>query len=106
MTLAFLVALVLGLLLVYWLASRQIRHVAPPQRGANRFCPAHHAAATKAADHTITKARFSLLEMVGAAVLVGWTVLGGLTLLNQWKELGLLGAGMAQQTGRCWWYSC
>ena len=51
----------------------------------------------KAADYTITKARFSLLEMaLGAAVLVGWTVLGGLDLLNQWL-LGLLGAGMAQQ---------
>ena len=51
----------------------------------------------KAADYTITKARFSLLEMaLGAAVLVGWTVLGGLDLLNQWL-LSLLGAGMAQQ---------
>ncbi len=99
MTLAFLVALVLGLLLKFWLASRQIRHVARhrnavPTAFAQRITLQAH---QKAADYTITKARFSLLEMaLGAAVLVGWTVLGGLDLLNQWL-LGLLGAGMAQQ---------
>ena len=99
MTLAFLVALVLGLLLKFWLASRQIRHVARhrnavPTAFAQRITLQAH---QKAADYTITKARFSLLEMaLGAAVLVGWTVLGGLDLLNQWL-LSLLGAGMAQQ---------
>ena len=99
MTLAFLVALVLGLLLKFWLASRQIRHVARhrsavPAAFAQRITLEAH---QKAADYTITKARFSLLEMAfGAAVLLGWTVLGGLDVLNQWL-LGLLGAGMAQQ---------
>lgn len=99
MTLAFLVALVLGLLLKFWLASRQIRHVARhrsavPAAFAQRITLEAH---QKAADYTITKARFSLLEMaLGAAVLLGWTVLGGLDVLNQWL-LGLLGAGMAQQ---------
>ena len=99
MTLAFLVALVLGLLLKFWLASRQIRHVARhrsavPTAFAQRITLQAH---QKAADYTITKARFSLLEMaLGAAVLVGWTVLGGLDLLNHWL-LSLLGAGMAQQ---------
>ena len=99
MTLAFIAALVLGLLLKFWLASRQIRHVARhrsavPSAFAQRITLQAH---QKAADYTITKARFSLLEMaLGAAVLVGWTVLGGLDLLNQWL-LSLLGAGMAQQ---------
>ncbi|MBP7959702.1 MAG: M48 family metallopeptidase, partial [Acidovorax sp.] len=51
----------------------------------------------KAADYTITKARLSLLEMaLGAAVLMGWTLLGGLDALNQ-ALLGALGGGMVQQ---------
>ena len=38
----------------------------------------------KAADYTITKARFGLLEMAfGAAVLLCWTLLGGIEALNQ-----------------------
>ena len=38
----------------------------------------------KAADYTITKARFGLLEMAfGAALLLGWTLLGGIDVLNQ-----------------------
>ena len=99
MTLAFIAALVLGLLLKFWLASRQIRHVARhrsavPSAFAQRITLQAH---QKAADYTITKARFSLLEMaVGAAVLIGWTVLGGLDALNQWL-LTSLGTGMAQQ---------
>ena len=99
MTLAFIAALVLGLLLKFWLASRQIRHVARhrsavPSAFAQRITLQAH---QKAADYTITKARFSLLEMaLGAAVLIGWTVLGGLDALNQWL-LTSLGTGMAQQ---------
>ena len=99
MTLAFIAALVLGLLLKFWLASRQIRHVARhrsavPSAFAQRITLQAH---QKAADYTITKARFSLLEMaLGAAVLIGWTELGGLDALNQWL-LTSLGTGMAQQ---------
>jgi STE24 endopeptidase len=38
----------------------------------------------KAADYTLTKARFGLLELAfGTAVLLGWTLLGGLDTLNQ-----------------------
>ena len=48
----------------------------------------------------MAKARFGLLELVfGAAVLVGWTLLGGLDALNG-LLLGWIGdayAGMAQQ---------
>ena len=55
--------------------------------------PAHQ----KAADYTIAKTRFGLLELAfGAAVLLGWTLLGGLDALNQ-ALLGWLGRGMTQQ---------
>src|SRR5207237_1168680 len=41
------------------------------------------AAHQKAADYTLAKSRFGLLGMAfGAAVLVGWTLLGGLDMLN------------------------
>jgi STE24 endopeptidase len=85
-TLVFSAVLVLGLLTKFYLASRQIRHVAR-NRGA---VPAAFAATIsleahqKAADYTIAKARFGMLEMAfGAAVLLGWTLLGGIDTLNQ-----------------------
>jgi STE24 endopeptidase len=85
-TLVFCAVLVLGLLTKFYLASRQIRHVAR-NRGA---VPAAFAATIsldahqKAADYTIAKARFGMLEMAfGAAVLLGWTLLGGIDALNQ-----------------------
>ncbi|NMM85037.1 peptidase M48 [Rhodococcus sp. SRB_17] len=99
LTLAFVAVLVLGLLLKLWLASRQIRHVArhrasvPPAFAGRIALEAHQ----KAADYTIAKTRFGLLEMaLGAAVLLGWTVLGGLDALNQ-ALLAALDGGMAQQ---------
>ena len=70
----------------FWLASRQIRHVARhrdavPAAFAQAITLAAH---QKAADYTIAKTRFGLLEMAwGAAVLLGWTLLGGLDALNQ-----------------------
>ena len=79
---AFLLA---NLLVSFWLTSRQIRHVAAhrdqvPEPFAGRIpLDAHR----KAADYTIAKARFGLLaEGFGAAVLIGWTLLGGLDALN------------------------
>jgi STE24 endopeptidase len=99
LTLAFATVLCAGLLLKFWLASRQIHHVAQhrssvPEAFASRISLAAH---QKAADYTITKARFSLLEMaLGAAVLLGWTLLGGLAALNQ-ALLGAMGGGMWQQ---------
>ena len=85
-TLVFSAALVLGLLVRFYLASRQIRHIAlhrnevPAAFAETISLQAHH----KAADYTITKARFGLLEMTfGAAVLLGWTLLGGIDALNQ-----------------------
>ena len=99
LTIAFAALICGGLLLKFWLASRQIRHVAQhrssvPKAFAARISLAAH---QKAADYTITKARVNLLEMaLGAAVLLGWTLLGGLDALNQ-ALLGALGGGMWQQ---------
>ena len=99
LTLAFCAAIVAGLLLKFWLASRQIRHVAshrqavPPAFAHMVSLAAHQ----KAADYTITKARFGLLELAfGSAMLLVWTLLGGLDWLNQ-LLLARLGGGMAQQ---------
>ncbi|MCW5649026.1 MAG: M48 family metallopeptidase [Ramlibacter sp.] len=99
LTLAFAIALLTGLLVKFWLASRQIRHVArhrdqvPADFSAAVTLQAHQ----KAADYTLVKARFGLLELAfGAAVLLGWTLLGGLDLLNR-ALLSWLGGGMIQQ---------
>ena len=99
LTLAFAMALTFGLLVKFWLASRQIRHVAqhrdtvPAAFSKTVALTAHQ----KAADYTVTKARFGLLELAfSAAVLLGWTLLGGLHALNQ-ALLPWLGGGMVQQ---------
>jgi STE24 endopeptidase len=85
LTLLFAVALIASLLVKFWLATRQMRHVAA-HRGAvpAAFAPnvtleGHQ----KAADYTLAKGRFGLLVMAfGAVVLLGWTLLGGLGALD------------------------
>lgn len=99
LTYAFAAALTGGLLLKLWLATRQIRHVAQHRHEVpaafRQTIPL--AAHQKAADYTLTKSRLGLLELaVGAAVLLGWTLLGGLNALNQ-GLLAVLGGGMVQQ---------
>ena len=98
-TTAFAVALVAGLLVKFWLASRQVRHVAR-HRDAVPAAFEHTislAAHQKAADYTIAKARFGLVEMAwSTALLLGWTLLGGLDVLNR-LLLSWLGGGMVQQ---------
>jgi STE24 endopeptidase len=98
-TLVFVFSLLAGLLLKFWLASRQIRHIAehrlkvPPPFEGSISLQAHQ----KAADYTIAKARWGLLEIAaGTSVLLVWTLLGGLNTLNQ-TLLNLLGSGMTQQ---------
>ena len=99
LTLAFAALLLAGLALRFWLATRQVRHVARhrsavPAAFAGRIPLAAH---QKAADYTIAKTRFGLLEMaISAAVTLGWTLLGGLDLLNR-ALLDWLGGGMLQQ---------
>ncbi|MBV8617569.1 MAG: M48 family metallopeptidase [Curvibacter sp.] len=99
LTLLFSLALLLSVALRFWLASRQVRHVAlhraqvPPAFAAQVSLAAHQ----KAADYTLAKSRFGLLELAwGTAMLLGWTLLGGLDLLNQ-ALLAWLGQGMVQQ---------
>ena len=99
LTWAFAVALVVGLGLKCWLVARQVRHVARhrsevPAPFATRIALTAH---QKAADYTLTKARLGMLEMaLGSAMLLGWTLLGGLDALNQ-ALLTVLGGGMQQQ---------
>ena len=97
-TLLFSAVLVLGLITRFYLASRQMRHVVrhrdsvPAAFAGTVSLQAHQ----KAADYTVVKARFGLLEMAfGAAVLLGWTLLGGLDALNQL----LVNSGLAAYGG-------
>jgi STE24 endopeptidase len=84
-TLAFATALLASLALRLWLATRQMRHVAAHRASV----PAAFAttvplqAHQKAADYTLAQGRFGLITTaVGAAALLGWTLLGGLDALN------------------------
>jgi len=84
-TAAFATALMLSLAVKFWLATRQMHHVAAhrdrvPDAFAGTVTPQAH---RKAADYTLAKGRFGLLaSALGSAVLLGWTLLGGLDALN------------------------
>jgi STE24 endopeptidase len=85
LTWLFAAALLASLATKLWLATRQMRHVAahraavPTAFAARVPLDAHQ----RAADYTIAKARFGLLTTAfAAAVLLGWTLLGGLDALN------------------------
>lgn len=99
LTLAFAAALALQLLLKLWLSTRQVRHVAEhrgavPAPFAGRIGLAAH---QKAADYTLAKARLGLVQLaLSTAMLLAWTLLGGLDALHQ-LLLSYLGAGLAQQ---------
>ena len=84
----FVSLLVLTLGVRFWLASRQIRHVlanraqVPPEFAEKIPLAAHQ----KAADYTVAKTKFGLLTLlVNYAVLIGFTLLGGL----QWLAVHL-----------------
>jgi len=85
LTLLFAAALVLSLAVKFWLSTRQMRHVAAhrnqvPAAFASDVSLAAH---QRAADYTLAKGRFGLLATAfGSAVLLGWTLLGGLDALN------------------------
>ncbi len=99
LTWIFVATLCAGFLLKQWLATRQIRHVARhrdsvPQVFVDSVPLSAH---QKAADYTLSKTRVGLIESAYAALLVlGWTLLGGLDLLNQFL-MDNLGPGMVQQ---------
>ena len=85
LTLVFAAALLLSLALRFWLATRQMRHVAAhrdavPLAFASTITLAAH---QRAADYTLAKGRFGVLSMAfGAVLLLGWTLLGGIDTLN------------------------
>ena len=99
LSLAFASAVVAMLLVQCWLALRQIRHVAQ-HRDAVPAVFAQHVTASahqRAADYTIAKARFGLLDTaLHAVLLIGWTLLGGLDWLNR-LSLQLFDPGLTQQ---------
>lgn len=88
-TLLFIGFLLSDIAVRLWLASRQIRHVMRhrnqvPVEFAGRIGLHSH---QRAADYTIAKTRFAMLEYcTEAVVLIGFTLLGGLQLLD--KTLG------------------
>ena len=96
MTTLFALTLVASVVLKFWLATRQVRHVAQhrdtvPPAFAGHIALADH---QKAADYTMAQARLGLLELAwGTVVILCWTLLGGLHALNQ-ALLGWFGAPM------------
>jgi STE24 endopeptidase len=95
----FVAFLIVTLLLRFWLASRHIRHVlrnrdAVPAEFADKIPLAAH---QKAASYTVAKTKFGLLTLaVNNAVLIGFTLLGGLQWLSQ-NVYQLSGPGMTYQ---------
>jgi STE24 endopeptidase len=84
-TLGFAMALLLSLAVKLWLATRQMRHVAAhrDQVPAPFSATVSDVAHRKAADYTLAKGRLGLISTAfGTAVLLGWTLLGGLEALN------------------------
>lgn len=100
-SLLFVILLAASLLIRWWLASRHVRHiqahrarVPAPFKGRIKL-----AAHRKAADYTAAKTRFGMLTTgVDSALLLVWTLGGGLDLLDQgWRaaSLGPLATGAA-----------
>lgn len=107
-TLLFVTFVAASMLTRLWLDSRQARHVArhraavPPAFAQDVTLHSHQ----RAADYTLDKLRFDIVgNLIGCAVLLGWTLLGGLDTLNDalreallpsvgplGYQLGLLGA--------------
>lgn len=108
LTLLFLACLLGDLLLRYWLARRQIRHVLAhrdtvPAAFADRVGLHSH---QRAADYTVARSQLSMVErIIEAAVLLGLTLLGGLQALDLvlgrlieselWRQMALVGAVLA-----------
>lgn len=98
-SLLFVAFLVVTLIVRFWLESRHVRYVlahrnAVPAEFAEKIPLQAH---QKAADYTVAKTKFGLfMSLVNAAVLIGFTLLGGL----QWLSVTLTqftGNGMAYQ---------
>ena len=98
-TIIFLIAFLSSFGLRHWLAQRQMRFVAlhrdrVPADFVEKITLAEH---QKAADYTIAKLKLGILENgVSAIVLIAFTLLGGLQILNI-SLVQLFGEGIAQQ---------
>ena len=87
LTLIFLFALGLSLAIQFWLDRRQVKYVSdnraqvPEAFAENIPLEAHQ----KAADYTLTNMKLGTIELVlGAVLLLIWTLGGGLELLDNW----------------------
>jgi STE24 endopeptidase len=98
-TLAFALALLGGFLIRSYLSLRQAKHVvlhrgSVPAAFSEKVSQANH---EKAADYTLAKLRLGFWEdVLSCIVLVGWTLLGGLALLNS-GILNWMGNSFIQQ---------
>ncbi len=94
----FVFFLLLTLIIQFWLGSRHIRHIlrnraAVPAQFAEKIGLASH---QKAADYTIAKTKLGMVMLLlNAAVLIGFTLFGGL----QWLSVHLV-----KLTGPGMWY--
>lgn len=93
LTWLFAAALLAALAGRLWLATRQVRHVVAhrdtvPAAFASRVSLQAH---QRAADYTVAKTRFGLLGTAfDSALLLAWTLLGGLDALNVWVRDAVL----------------
>ncbi|WP_044530843.1 M48 family metallopeptidase [Herbaspirillum sp. B65] len=96
----FVVFLAISLGVRFWLASRHIRHViahraAVPAEFAEKIPLSAH---QKAADYTVARTKFGLVTLaINAAVLIGFTLLGGLQALSSLLLGWTGGPGMIYQ---------
>ena len=98
-TFLFILGLIASIATRYYLASRHIRHISQhrekvPEDFVSKVSLADH---HKAADYTIAKLRLGLFEIaLSAAILISFTLLGGLQYLHD-AILDLMGPGTYQQ---------
>jgi STE24 endopeptidase len=99
-TLVFAAAMLLMVLTKLYLSGRQVRHVAAhrdrvPAAFADSIPLEAH---QKAADYTLAKSRLGLFELAwSTAILLGWTLLGGLSALDQTLQFVQAWGPLAQQ---------
>lgn len=100
-TILFISFLLISLVVRFWLASRHIRHIlvnratVPAQFAGQISLEAHQ----KAADYSIAKTKFSLfIVLLNAAVLIGFTLMGGLQWLAS-ASFDIFGDGWRYQLG-------
>ncbi|MCL4182854.1 MAG: M48 family metallopeptidase [Burkholderiaceae bacterium] len=98
--LVFACALLVSIAVRLWLATRQIRHVARhrdavPEAFADRITLSAH---RRAADYTVARVRLGIVDaLVGALLLLGFTLFGGLQWLLQTLAPWLPDAPFARQ---------